>query len=90
MFLFMFFYASLFKSRCSLKQSLFCGFTLFLQKKVAVFLVFMTFSFFLIWLSIKKDGFRVLTWVKFQESVFLVLIELFKEMPIVKQLLFLV
>nr|DAF72955.1 MAG TPA: Lymphocyte activation family X [Caudoviricetes sp.] len=50
----MFFYVSLFKSRCGLKQSLFRGFTLFLQKKVAVFLVFMTFSFFLIWLSIKK------------------------------------
>nr|DAT06422.1 MAG TPA: hypothetical protein [Caudoviricetes sp.] len=40
---------------------MFCGFTLFLQKKVAVSLVFVTFLFFLIWLSIKKDGFLVLT-----------------------------
>ena len=49
----------------------------------AVFpLSFTRFSFFLIWLSIKKDGFWVLTQVKFRESVFLVLIELFKEMPI--------
>lgn len=61
MFLFMFFYASFCKSRCGLKYSLFCGFTLFLQKKVAVSLVFVTFLFFLIWLSIKKDGFLVLT-----------------------------